>query len=118
MYTYDPTHKYGFVADYAGTITVLKLDVSEFRFVTTLNGHQSECILPFGYPVFTYSNKWALFRGAHHFTSLYQFYLGSVRCLTYDRERRILFSGGFDQVVILWDIGSQKGTAYELTGHK
>ena len=43
---------------------------------------------------------------------------GSVRCLNYDRERRILFSGGFDQVVILWDIGSQKGTAYELTGHK
>lgn len=43
---------------------------------------------------------------------------GSVRCLTYDRERRILFSGGFDQIVILWDIGSQKGTAFELTGHK
>ena len=43
---------------------------------------------------------------------------GSVRCLNYDKERRILFSGGFDQIVILWDIGSQKGTAYELTGHK
>ena len=43
--TYDPTHKYAFVADYAGTITVLKLDVSEFRFVTTLNGHQSESLL-------------------------------------------------------------------------
>ena len=43
---------------------------------------------------------------------------GSVRCLTYDRERRILYSGGFDQVIILWDIGSQKGTAYELTGHQ
>jgi WD40 repeat protein len=46
------------------------------------------------------------------------FCAGSVRCLNYDKERRILFSGGFDQIVILWDIGSQKGTAYELTGHK
>lgn len=40
--TYDPTHKYAFVADYAGTITVLKLDVADFRFITTLNGHQSK----------------------------------------------------------------------------
>lgn len=44
--------------------------------------------------------------------------IGSIRCLGYDTDRRILFSGGFDQVVIVWDIGSQKGTAYELTGHK
>ena len=49
---------------------------------------------------------------------LFLLYPGSVRCLNYDKERRILFSGGFDQIVILWDIGSQKGTAYELTGHK
>lgn len=43
---------------------------------------------------------------------------GSVRSLAYDQERRVLFSGGFDQIVVVWDIGSQKGTAYELTGHK
>jgi len=42
----------------------------------------------------------------------------SVRTLCFDSERRILFSGGFDQIVVVWDIGSQKGTAYELTGHK
>lgn len=43
---------------------------------------------------------------------------GSVRSLCYDQERRMLFSGGFDQIVVVWDIGSQKGTAFELTGHK
>ena len=30
----------------------------------------------------------------------------------------MLFSGGFDQIVVVWDIGSQKGTAFELTGHR
>ena len=43
---------------------------------------------------------------------------GSVRCLSYDAERRVLFSGGSDELVVVWDIGSQKGTAYELMGHK
>ena len=43
---------------------------------------------------------------------------GSVRSLCYDNERRILFTGGFDQIIVVWDIGSQKGTAYELTGHR
>jgi WD40 repeat protein len=42
----------------------------------------------------------------------------SVRSLAYDQERRVLFSGGYDQIIVVWDIGSQKGTAYELTGHK
>ena len=44
-------------------------------------------------------------------------YIGSVWALSYDHERRILFSGGLDQVIVVWDIGSQQGTAYELTGH-
>jgi WD40 repeat protein len=42
----------------------------------------------------------------------------SVRSLAYDQESRVLFSGGYDQIIVVWDIGSQKGTAYELTGHK
>ena len=46
------------------------------------------------------------------------FVAGSVRSLCYDTERRVLFSGGFDELVVVWDIGSQKGTAYELMGHK
>ena len=42
---------------------------------------------------------------------------GSVWALTYDPERRVLFSGGFDNTIVVWDIGSQQGTAFELNGH-
>jgi WD40 repeat protein len=42
---------------------------------------------------------------------------GSVRALAWDSERRLLFSAAFDQMIIVWDIGSQKGTAFELNGH-
>ncbi|KAL5476251.1 hypothetical protein EMCRGX_G026173 [Ephydatia muelleri] len=55
--------------------------------------------------------------GFQHLTSL-RGHQSSVRTLCYDEERRILFSGGFDQIIVVWDIGSQKGTAYELTGHR
>ena len=30
----------------------------------------------------------------------------------------MLFSGGFDQLIVIWDIGSRQGVAYELCGHK
>ncbi|XP_059172712.1 WD repeat and FYVE domain-containing protein 2-like isoform X2 [Physella acuta] len=43
---------------------------------------------------------------------------GSIRCLSWDAENQLLFSGSFDQSVIVWDIGSRKGTAFELQGHK
>jgi WD40 repeat protein len=43
---------------------------------------------------------------------------GSVRCLAWDDERNLLFSGSFDQSIIVWDIGGQRGTAFELQGHK
>ncbi|XP_072033651.1 WD repeat and FYVE domain-containing protein 2-like [Amphiura filiformis] len=42
---------------------------------------------------------------------------GSVRCLTWEPEKKLLFSGSFDQSIIVWDIGGQKGTAFELQGH-
>lgn len=42
---------------------------------------------------------------------------GSVRSLAWDSERQMLFSGSFDQTVIVWDIGGQQGNAYELQGH-
>lgn len=42
---------------------------------------------------------------------------GSVRTLAWDSERQLLFSGSFDQTVIVWDIGGQQGIAYELQGH-
>ncbi|KAL8623955.1 hypothetical protein ACOMHN_047175 [Nucella lapillus] len=43
---------------------------------------------------------------------------GSVRCLAWDVERKLLFSGSFDRSVIVWDIGGKKGTAFELQGHR
>lgn len=44
-------------------------------------------------------------------------FAGSIRCLLWDPEGQLLFSGSFDQLVIVWDIGGQQGTAYELQGH-
>ena len=38
-------NKYGFVADYSGVITVLKLTESGFTPVTTLKGHTSNPLL-------------------------------------------------------------------------
>lgn len=43
---------------------------------------------------------------------------GSIRALEWDPAEQRLFSGSFDQVVIVWDIGGQQGTAYELQGHR
>ena len=45
-------------------------------------------------------------------------FLGSVRCLAWDEDRSLLFSGSFDQSIIVWDIGGQQGTAFELQGHQ
>ena len=43
---------------------------------------------------------------------------GSIRSLSWDMERSLLFSASFDQVVVVWDIGGQRGTAFELQGHR
>ncbi|ROT75781.1 WD repeat and FYVE domain-containing protein 2 isoform X2 [Penaeus vannamei] len=42
---------------------------------------------------------------------------GSIRSLAWDVDRQLLFSGSYDQSVIVWDIGGGKGTAFELQGH-
>lgn len=43
---------------------------------------------------------------------------GSIRALEWCAEQQLLFSGSFDHSVIVWDIGGQRGTAYELQGHR
>ena len=43
---------------------------------------------------------------------------GSVRSLAWDAERSLLFSGSYDQSIIVWDIGGRQGTAFELQGHR
>lgn len=55
--------------------------------------------------------------GATQVTTL-KGYSGSIRTLAWDSERQMLFSGSFDQIVIVWDIGGQQGNAYELQGHQ
>jgi len=42
---------------------------------------------------------------------------GSISDLAWDATRQLLFSSSSDSLVIVWDIGSKKGQAYELTGH-
>jgi WD repeat and FYVE domain-containing protein 2 len=43
---------------------------------------------------------------------------GSLRALFWAAGPQLLFSGSFDQTVIVWDIGGKRGTVYELQGHK
>ena len=38
-------------------------------------------------------------------------------CLFWEPSNQLLYSGSSDKAVILWDIGSKKGTAIELQGH-
>lgn len=42
----------------------------------------------------------------------------SVRSLLWEPLNKWLFSGGSDKVIICWDIGGCKGSAYELAGHR
>ena len=58
-----------------------------------------------------------IFLSFHYSTSLSILFLGSVRSLAWDAESKLLFSGSFDESIIVWDIGGQKGTALELHGH-
>lgn len=44
---YDEYNLYGFVSDYGGLITVLKLEPENVKFVTTLRGHTSKTFLTF-----------------------------------------------------------------------
>jgi WD40 repeat protein len=38
--------------------------------------------------------------------------------LAWDVSKKFLFSGSYDKTIICWDIGGQKGTTYDLEGHK
>jgi len=42
----------------------------------------------------------------------------SITCLCWDPQNQILYSGSNDKSVIMWDIGSRKGRAIELQGHR
>ena len=44
-------------------------------------------------------------------------FVDSVQSLSWDAEKKLLYSGSFDRSIIIWDIGGQKGSAVELHGH-
>lgn len=46
------------------------------------------------------------------------FSIGSIKALSWVAGPQLLFSGSFDQSVIVWDVGGRRGTVYELQGHK
>ncbi|VDP11070.1 unnamed protein product [Soboliphyme baturini] len=52
------------------------------------------------------------------FVSRLSAHTGSVSSLSWDAARQLLFSASHDKLIIVWDIGSCKGTAFELMGHK
>ena len=41
----------------------------------------------------------------------------TIQALTWDAEKKLLYSGSYDRSIIIWDIGGQKGSAVELHGH-
>ncbi|XP_055389387.1 WD repeat and FYVE domain-containing protein 2 [Condylostylus longicornis] len=52
-----------------------------------------------------------------NFITTFKGHTGSVRCLKWVEGPQLLFSGAFDQLVIVWDVGGRRGTVYELQGH-
>lgn len=52
-----------------------------------------------------------------HITTL-QGHQDSIRSLLWEPHNRWLFSAGADNLIICWDIGGRKGSAYELQGHR
>lgn len=51
------------------------------------------------------------------FVTTFKGHTGSVRALSWVAGPQLLFSGSFDQSVIVWDVGGRRGTVYELQGH-
>lgn len=99
---YDSLAKYAFIGEYSGQITMLRLEQSGCNFVCTFKGHTGKsCIdliisrfnIPFKLP-------------------------GSIRSLRWVPGPQLLFSGSFDNSILVWDVGGRKGTVYELHGHK
>lgn len=52
------------------------------------------------------------------FVTTFKGHTGSIRSLLWVPGPQLLFSGSFDNSIIVWDVGGRKGTVYELHGHK
>ncbi|KAE8744925.1 hypothetical protein FOCC_FOCC008425 [Frankliniella occidentalis] len=94
----DSLAKMIFVGDYAGHITMLKVDE--------------------GVAQSSIGNSGGVVSGVIRYVTNLKGHTGSIRALTWDSNGQFLYSGSFDQQVIAWDIGGQCGTAYEMNGHQ
>lgn len=99
---YDSQAKYAFVADYSGQITMLGISANGAQFVTTFKGH---------------TGRLAEVIRLEELLEIKNLFPGSVRALSWVAGPQLLFSGSFDQSVIVWDVGGRRGTVYELQGH-
>ena len=110
---FDEESKHIFVGDYGGSIAVLRVkdDSSSLIPVTTLQGHTGE----------KYFSSYELLGIVSFLVTKVTCYrisiIGSIRCLAWDPDRQLLFSGSFDRTILVWDIGGRKGTVYQLHGH-
>jgi len=95
---FDFASRHVFIGDASGQITMLKLDPQPDLATNHTTTEQQ--------PV-----------GVHQIT-VFKGHSASVRSLSWDAPNKFLFSGSEDKGIIVWDIGGQKGTAYELQGHK
>lgn len=80
---------------------MLGLDVQGAKLITTFKGHTGKILFD---PTFPFSNQNQL--------------TGAIKCLKWVEGPQLLFSGSFDNSVIVWDVGGRRGTVYELQGHK
>ncbi|CAG0913630.1 unnamed protein product [Notodromas monacha] len=86
---YDDRSCYAFVGDFSGAIHVVKCDLDS-------SGNSAKGVI---------------------LVTIIRGHTGCVQSLAWDPEKKYLYSGSADQSVIIWDIGGQKGTAFELHGH-
>jgi len=87
----------------ASWLTSLAFDeISKYAFLGDLNG-QIDVL--------------KLLQGQTEVVTTLRGHSASIRRLCWDAGKKLLFSAAFDSLIIAWDIGGQKGTAYELQGH-
>lgn len=91
---FDPQSKHVFVSEQNGQITMLKLEAASSSTSSSASN---------------YSCK--------HITTLHG-HQASIRSLLWEPLNKWLFSAGSDHLIICWDIGGRKGSAYELQGHR
>uniref|UniRef100_A0A2P2I7C9 WD repeat and FYVE domain-containing protein 2-like n=1 Tax=Hirondellea gigas TaxID=1518452 RepID=A0A2P2I7C9_9CRUS len=113
---FDEPSCHVFVADYTGTITMLKLESGSCTLITQLKGHTAcvDCLTWDGV-------SQQLFSGSHDHTVMVwdvgggkgtsyelQGHNGKVRCLYHCGTKKVLVSGAEDGVLVWWDMAASR----------